>query len=161
MSSMLSPGEKVILRGKGSIEQPKGPGELYLTDKRLFLAHKVGVIRKRETQLLDVEIEQITYAKAEGILRKVLEVGVRGTAGRVLSCKIHVSGPEAWVAQVYNLKGGGGARPAQTPSAQPPPQGQAVSDTASQSSSGLKFCRYCGKQMSTDSVYCPACGKQQ
>jgi hypothetical protein len=106
MSSMFSPDEKVILSGKGSMEQPvTGHGELYLTDKRLFLAHKAGLIRKRETPLLDVEIGQITYAKAEGALRKVLVLGVRGTAGQVLSYKMHVSAPDAWVAQVYNLKG--------------------------------------------------------
>ncbi|MEM3857159.1 MAG: zinc ribbon domain-containing protein [Thermoprotei archaeon] len=162
MSSMFSPDEKITLSGKGSIEQPiMGHGELYLTNKRLFLVHKTGLISKRETPLLDVEIGQITYCKSEGTLRKVLIVGVRGSAGQVLAYKIHVSGPDAWVAQIYNLKGGGAGPSAQTLSQQSQPWQQAVTDPVSRTTSNNKFCKYCGKQMSLDSVFCPACGKQQ
>lgn len=157
---MFSPDEKVVLSDKGSIRQPvQGRGEIYLTDKRLFLAHKSGLVKKRDTLLLDVEIGQMTYAKVEGTLRKVLVVGVRGTAGMVLAYKIHVSDPDAWVSQIYDIKGGGGHRPA---SPQPVQATQLPRAEASGSAiSGAKFCRHCGKQIAPDSMYCSNCGRQQ
>ncbi len=107
MSSTFGPDEKVVLSGRGSIDQPiSGDGEIYLTDKRLLLIHKAGMIRKRETPLLDIEIGQISYVKSEGTLRKVLVLGVKGTGGQILTYKIHVPNPDSWVAQIFNLKNG-------------------------------------------------------
>lgn len=156
MSSMFSPDERVLLSGKGSIEQPiTGSGEMYLTDKRIFLAHKSGLITKRETPLLDVEVGQVTYAKTEGSLRKVLVVGVRGTGGQVITYKIHVGGPESWVSQIYNLKGGAGV------GATPRASVQAAAPQPMADSTGTRFCKHCGKQIDSDSTFCSACGKPQ
>jgi hypothetical protein len=152
---MFSPDERVLLSGKGSIEQPMaGNGEMYLTDKRIFLAHKSGLIKKRETPLLDVEVSQVTYAKTEGSLRKVLVVGVRGTGGQVITYKIHVSGPQSWVSQIYSLKGGAGVGARAEAAVQPAHQGPA-------GSSGARFCKHCGNEIDADSTFCSACGKHQ
>ena len=100
----IGPDEKIILQGKGVIEQPvSGKGEIYLTSKRVIMIHKSGLIRKRETPLVDVRLDNISYAKAEGLLRKVLVLGVH-QGGLVTAFKIRVSNPESWVAQIYNLK---------------------------------------------------------
>jgi zinc ribbon protein len=150
---LLYPGEEVIMSGEGSVEQVfVGKGGLHLTAKRLFLAHRSGLVRKRETPLLDVEIGQISYAKTEGTVKKVLVVGVRGAAGQVLAYKIKVSGPNAWVEQILRLKGvGGGAAPQSPPSFGP--IGQTSSDPGS--------CRHCGEKLAPGSAFCPACGKAQ
>ena len=66
------------------------------------MIHKSGFIRKRETPLIDVKLENISYAKAEGLLRKVLVSGVH-QGGLITAFKIHVKNPEAWVANIYNL----------------------------------------------------------
>jgi hypothetical protein len=106
VSSFLYPGEEVIISGEGSVEQVfVGKGELHLTAKRLFLAHRSGLVRKRETPLLDVEIGQVSYAKTEGMLTKVLVVGVRGTAGQVLAYKFKVPRADEWAEQILRLKG--------------------------------------------------------
>jgi zinc-ribbon domain len=154
MSSMFSPDEKVVLSSKGSLEQPiKGSGELYLTDKRLFLVHKSGLISKRETPLLDVRIGEVSYVKVEGSLRKVLVVGVRGTGGQILAYKVHVPAPESWSAQIYNLKGGGSttAWPAPIIDEKPLP-----SQTASRAS---RFCSNCGQPANQGAKFCPSCGQ--
>ncbi len=101
---IFSPDEKVILSGKGSIEQPiKGKGEIYLTNKRLLLIHKSGLIRKRETPLIDIRIDQISYAKVEGFISKVLVIGVPH-GGTVIAYKIKVPQPDSWVAEILRLK---------------------------------------------------------
>ena len=101
---IFSPDEKVILSGKGSIEQPiKGKGEIYLTNKRILLIHKSGLIRKRETPLIDIRIDQISYAKVEGFISKVLVIGVPH-GGTVVAYKIKVPQPDSWVAEILRLK---------------------------------------------------------
>lgn len=142
MSSLLYPGEEVILSGEGSVEQVfVGKGELRLTAKRLFLVQRSGLVRKREAPLLDVELGQVSYAKTEGMLTKVLVVGIRGNAGQVLAYKIKVPRSDEWVEQILKLKGGGVA-------ASPPP-------------SDPQSCRHCGEKLALGSTFCPACGKAQ
>jgi hypothetical protein len=152
VSSLLYPGEEVIMSGESSVEQVfVGKGELHLTAKRLFLAHRSGLVRKRETLLLDAEMGQISYAKTEGLVSKVLVVGVRGTAGQVLAYKIKVPRADAWVEQILRLKGGEGTAPMSLPSFKP------VSPTWSDPGS----CRHCGGKIAPGSAFCPACGKAQ
>ena len=105
MSAIIfSPDEKVILSAKGSIEQPvRGKGELYLTNKRIVLIHKSGFIRKRETPLVDIRLDQISYVKVEGMLRKTLVIGVPH-GGNVIAYKIRVQNPESWQAEIYRLR---------------------------------------------------------
>lgn len=101
---VFAPDEKIILSGKGTIEQPiKGKGEIYLTNKRVVLIHKSGLIRKRETPLVDIHIDQISYAKVEGLLFKVLVIGVPH-GGTVIAYKIKVPNPDSWVAEIMRLK---------------------------------------------------------
>jgi zinc-ribbon domain len=151
MSSMFSPDEKVILSAKGSLEQPiRGSGEIYLTDKRMFLVHKSGLISKRETPLLDIPINEVTYAKVEGALRKVLVVGVRGSGGQVLAYKIHLSTPESWSAQIYSLKGGSAVSTATTTQVLSGPHLQSVGVT--------RFCSNCGVPVKREAKFCSSCG---
>lgn len=149
---MFSPDERIILSAKGSLEQPiTGSGELYLTDKRLFLVHKSGLITKRETPLVDIRINEVNYVKVEGSLRKVLILGVRGAGGQIIAYKIHVSTPESWLAQIYSLKGGS------TVSTTQPPQ-VALAPLVQSNPPGAKFCSNCGKQVKLEAKFCSACG---
>jgi hypothetical protein len=148
---MFSPDERMILSAKGSLEQPiTGKGELYLTDKRLFLVHKSGLITKRETPLVDMRISEINYVKVEGSLRKVLVLGVRGTGGIIVAYKIHVSAPESWSAQIYSLKGGSAISPTQIPQSAPVP----IVPLGAVS----RFCSSCGQQVKLEARFCSACG---
>ncbi|MBI2183394.1 MAG: hypothetical protein HYU39_00385 [Thaumarchaeota archaeon] len=105
MSTVFGPDETVLLSSKGSMEQPvSGSGEFYLTTRRLLLVHKSGLIRKRETPLVDIGIDEISYFKVEGILRKVLVLGVRLQGGRIQAYKVHVRNPESWKTHIFNLK---------------------------------------------------------
>lgn len=114
MAAILLPDENVILKARGRVEQPiEGSGEMYLTNKRLLLLHRSGVIRKKETPLLDVKMDMISYFKVEGMLRKVLVLGVVSNAGIVITYKIHVSSPESWSSVLFNLKKGSGIRPSE------------------------------------------------
>jgi hypothetical protein len=104
LNIIITPGEKIILSDQGTIEQPiEGSGELYLTNKRLLLIHKSGIIRKRETPLIDILLTQISYVKTEGFLRKALVIGVRERGGGIIAYKIHVNHPDSWMAKIYNL----------------------------------------------------------
>jgi len=104
MSSVLFPGEKIILSGKASIEQPiSGDGEAYLTDKRLVIIHKSGLIRKKETPLVDIRLDQISYAKVEGWLSKTLVIGVP-QGGTIIAYKIKVSNPDSWLAAIMQQR---------------------------------------------------------
>jgi hypothetical protein len=152
LSSIFSPDERVILSGKGSLEQPvTGKGELYLTDKRLFLVHKSGLITKRETPLVDIKISEVNYVKVEGSIRKVLVLGVRGTGGMIVAYKIHISAPEAWSAQIYSLKGGSVVSMPATVQAAP-------TLVVQPGFSGSKFCTSCGQQVKLDAKFCSGCG---
>ncbi len=103
-SIIFDPDEKLILSSKARIEQPvKGSGEAYLTNKRLVLIHKSGLIFKKETPLVNIWLSEISYAKVEGLLSKVLVIGVTH-GGTVIAYKIKVSNPESWLAEIYNLK---------------------------------------------------------
>ncbi len=105
MSVIFSPGESIIIKARGRVEQPiEGSGEIYLTNRRILLVHRAGMIRKRETPLLDVKIEQVSYFKVEGLLRKVLVLGVISNAGVVISYKVHVPAPESWASALFSLK---------------------------------------------------------
>ena len=102
-SIILSPTERVLISGSAKIEQPiAGRGEAYLTDKRLVVIHKSGFIRKRETPLLDIRLDQISYVKVEGILSKVLVVGI-SQGGKVIAYKIKVPHPDSWMSTIYNI----------------------------------------------------------
>ncbi|MDG7044437.1 MAG: zinc ribbon domain-containing protein [Nitrososphaerota archaeon] len=148
MSFIFSPDETILMSGTGTIEQPiQGHGELYLTDKRLFLIHRSGLIRKRETPLMDIDMAQLTYAKTEGIIRKVLIIGARNQSGQVNAFKIHVMNPESWVAHIYNLKNAPAAAPAQPP-AQPP----------ASSPADVLYCTQCGTRIPSTAKFCPNCG---
>ena len=101
---IFSPDEKIILGARGTMEQPiNGSGELYLTTKRLILIHKSGFIRKRETPLVDIRLDQISYVKVEGLLRKTLVIGVPH-GGSIIAYKIRVPNPESWQAEIYRLR---------------------------------------------------------
>jgi len=102
-SIILSPSEKILMSGSARIEQPlEGKGEAYLTDKRLIVIHKSGLIRKKETPLLDIRINQISYVKVEGLLSKVLVLGVT-QGGKIITYKLKVPNPESWMSTIYNL----------------------------------------------------------
>lgn len=105
MSSIIFiPGETVVLSGKGKIEQPiRASGEAYLTTRRLLIIQKSGLLRKRETPLLDIHLNMISYAKVEGILSKVLVIGVP-QGGTVITYKIKVPHPESWLSQILALR---------------------------------------------------------
>ena len=153
MSSVISPDENLVLSGHGSIEQPiAGSGELYLTDQRFMLVHKSGLISKRETPLLDVTIGEISYVKVEGSLRKVLVVSVRASGGKVQAYKIHVGQPEAWAAQIYNLKSGKRAVP-QAQTMAMPAQAQPSAPAPG------RFCSQCGLPLNADAKFCSGCGR--
>jgi len=118
MAAIFSPDENVILKARGHVEQPiEGSGEIYLTNKRLLLLHRSGMIRKKETPLLDVKMDMISYFKVEGILRKVLVLGVVSNAGIVITYKIHVPSPESWSSVLFNLKKGNNTKPSEQPKA--------------------------------------------
>ncbi len=108
MSSIIfGPDEKVILSDKGRIEQPfKQGGEIYLTTKRLLLIQKSGLIKKKEIPLVDITIDNISYAKVEGRLSKTLVLGITEKAGRIITYKVKVKDPDAWLAEIYRLKRG-------------------------------------------------------
>jgi len=107
-SMFFGPGESVILSGKGQIEQPvNGGGVLYLTNHRLFLIHKSGIIRKREIPLLDLPLTDISYVRTEGSLRKVLIVGARSANGLVTAYKVHVANPDSWAAGITSTRAKG------------------------------------------------------
>jgi len=103
-SIIFAPGENIILSGKGKIEQPiVASGEAYLTNRRLLIIQKSGLIRKRETPLVDIRIDMISYAKVEGLLSKVLVIGVP-QGGSLITYKIKVPHPESWLSQILALK---------------------------------------------------------
>jgi hypothetical protein len=136
LSSIFSPDERILLSAHGSVEQPiNGRGDLYLTDRRLVLIHRSGLIIRRETPLLDVELSQVSYVKAQGTLRRVLVLGVRSNGGQVSAYKVHVGAPDSWVAQIHSLKMTG--------------------------NSASKYCDQCGKKIEFDAKFCAACGKEQ
>ena len=102
---VFGPDETVILSGRGDIEQPiKGNGELYLTTKRLLLIHKSGLVRKKETPLVDIRLDQLSYAKVEGLLSKVLVLGVTQSNGIVVTYKIKVPRPDSWLNAIFRAK---------------------------------------------------------
>jgi len=104
MSSVLFPGEKIILSSKAGIEQPiRGNGEAYLTEKRLLIIHKSGLIRKREIPLADIRLDQISYAKVEGWLLKTLVIGV-SQGGTIIAYKIRVPNPDSWLAAIMQQR---------------------------------------------------------
>ena len=141
MPSIFSPNERILLNAHGSVEQPiNGKGQLYLTDRRLLLVHKSGLVIKRELPLLDVEISQISYIKTQGTLRKILALGVKSNGGQVAHYKVHVRTPEAWVARIMNM-------------------GANVQKSAQEPSS--KACQHCGETIPAESRFCAECGKPQ
>lgn len=141
LPSIFSPNERILLNAHGSVEQPiNGKGQLYLTDRRMLLVHKSGLIIKREMPLLDVEISQISYVKTQGTLRKVLALGVKSSGGQVAHYKVHVRTPETWVAQIMNM-GTNGQKYAQDPSS--------------------KACQHCGENIPAVARFCAECGRPQ
>lgn len=103
-SAIFTPDEKLILSAKCSIEQPiEGKGEAYLTNKRLLVVQKTGLIKKQETPLVDIRIDQISYVKVEGLISKVLVIGVPH-GGSVITYKIKISNPKLWASEIYRLR---------------------------------------------------------
>ncbi|MDG7034602.1 MAG: zinc ribbon domain-containing protein [Nitrososphaerota archaeon] len=93
--------------------------------------------------MLDIDMAQLTYAKTEGIIRKVLIIGARNQSGQVNAFKIHVMNPESWVAHIYNLKNAPAAAPAQPPAPSP---------------DDVLYCTQCGTRIPSTAKFCPNCG---
>lgn len=151
-SRYLSPSEMVILNSHGSIEKPvKGHGQLYLTDKRLVLVHRSGLIKIKETPVLDIEIPQISYSKIEGTIRRALVLGVKAGNGQVVAYRIRVAHEEKWHSEINTLKGG--KNESDAPEF---PKTERVSDSIDEAA----YCGQCGKK-TLDSNFCPNCGEPQ
>ena len=151
-SRYLSPSEMIILNSHGSVEKPvKGHGQLYLTDKRLVLVHRSGLIKIKETPILDIEIPQISYSKIEGMLRRTLVLGVKAGNGQVVSYRIRVAREEKWHSAINTLKG------VKNEAAAPEfPRTERVSDSSEEE----VYCGQCGKK-TLNSNFCPNCGEPQ
>ena len=158
---IFGPDEPVLMSRRASIEQPvSGSGTLYLTDRRLILIHRSGHIRKTETPLLDLTIEEISYARIEGTFWKALVVGARTQGGRLVTYKIHAQNPQVWKAQIYSLKGGGrGIRfiPPRTP---PSALSEALHAPLPRPTT-TKFCTDCGQGLPPEAAFCSSCGRLQ
>ncbi len=158
---MFGPDEPVLLSRHASIEQPvSGSGTLYLTDRRLILIHRSGRIRKTETPLLDLTLEEISYARIEGTLWKVLVIGARTQGGRVITYKIHAQDPQVWKAQIYSLKGGGGGIKFVPPRTPQSALAEALHIPQPQRTTN-KFCTDCGHALPLEAAFCSLCGSPQ
>ena len=148
-TSYLSPSEKVILNSHGSVEKPvSGHGQLYLTDKRLVLVHRSGLLKVKETPVLDIEIPQISYSKIEGMLRRTLVLGVKSGNGQVIPYRIRVAREEKWHSEIRMLKGG--TKETVAPEF---PRTEQVTDSES------RYCGQCGEEDVLNSRFCPNCGE--
>ncbi len=158
---MFGPDEPVLLSRHASIEQPvSGSGRLYLTDRRLILIQRSGRIRKTETPLFDLTLEEISYARIEGTLWKVLVIGARTQGGRVVTYKIHAQDPQAWKAQIYSLKGvGAGIR--FVPSRTPPSALTEALQAPQPKQMTSKLCTDCGHALPLEAAFCSSCGSPQ
>jgi hypothetical protein len=159
-AQLFGPDEPVLLSRHASIEQPvSGNGMLYLTDRRLILIHKSGLLRKTETPLLDLTVDEISYVRVEGTLWKVLVIGARTQGGRVVAYKVHAQNPEIWKAQIYSLKGSlGGIRfvPPRNP-----PSALNQDSRIAQAPQASKFCIDCGHRLPPEAAFCSSCGGPQ
>jgi len=158
---LFGPDEPVLLSRHASIEQPvSGNGMLYLTDRRLILIHRSGVLRKTETPLLDLTLDEISYVRVEGTLWKVLVIGARTQGGRVVAYKVHAQNPGVWKAQIYSLKGSlGGIR--FIPPRTPPSALNQTSHIAHPAQQATKFCIDCGHRLPPEAAFCSSCGGPQ
>ncbi|MDG6931746.1 MAG: zinc ribbon domain-containing protein [Nitrososphaerota archaeon] len=137
--SVLFPNEKVVLSYSASVEQPvRGKGELYLTDRRLLLVHRSGVMRKRETALFDISFDKVSYLKVEGLIRKALVIGVTSQGGAVITYRVRVPDPTVLVAKFNEVA-------VNTPTAKPQ----------------FKRCVSCARKIPADAEFCPYCGERQ
>ncbi len=133
------PGERVIISYPASVEQPvKGRGELFLTDKRLLLVHRSGLIMKKETVLFDIAFNQVSYLRSEGIIRKSLAIGVTSQGGIVITYRIRIHDPEMLVTKFNEVAAG-------SPAARPQ----------------FKRCTSCARKIPYDAEFCPYCGERQ
>ena len=144
--SFLESGEKVILNSHGAVTRPiSGHGRLYLTDRRLLLVHRSGLVKVKETPVLDIGIPQISFSKIEGMLRRSLVLGVKSGNGQVVSYKIRVNREEKWSLEINALKGSA--------------ESVALGFPGLITASGDEFCGRCGEQTTSYSKYCSNCGE--
>ncbi len=138
------------MNDRGSVVKPiQGHGQLYLTDRRVFLIHKSGFVKIKETPVLDIEIQQISYSRIEGLLRRTLVLGVKAGNGQIVPYRIHVSREEKWHSEIHGLKSGymETTSPVQD-------KLEHVGDEGHVS----KYCRKCGEEVLSASKFCPNCG---
>ncbi len=149
-SHYLSSGEKIILNDRGSVVKPiQGHGQLYLTDRRVVLIHRSGLVKIKETPVLDIEIPQISYSRIEGLLRRTLVLGVKAGNGQIVPYRIHVSREDKWHSEIYGLKG---ETMDTTPSTFPGIEPAGEEGHASQ------YCGNCGDEIMLASKFCSNCG---
>src|SRR5438132_13491426 len=133
---------------------------LYLTDRRLILIHRSGVVRKPQAPLLGLTLDEISYVRVEGSLWKVLVIGARTQGGRVVTYKVHAQNPGVWKAQIYSLKGSlGGIR--FIPPRTPPSRLDQVPRIAQPEQQATKFCIDCGHGLPPEAAFCSSCGGPQ
>jgi len=168
-------GERVERSAKATLLEPtKTKGQLYLTDRRLAMVRKQGLIRKKEVSVFDFPLGSISSARTEGLISKKLVVAAGSADGRVWTYKIEVGKTKAWSEAIGNLKRGSVApsAPASSPSYQPyqpavPPAGAVPSSyqqPAVQPPAGAettKYCIQCGERIPSRAGFCPRCGQRQ
>ncbi len=89
--------EARLLQGK-----ERWRGRLYLTNKRLMFERRRGTFFKKYDVAMDARLDDLTYVKITGILRKRLLVGVRRGAW-VDVVHLRVDDSEVWAAEVASL----------------------------------------------------------
>ncbi|HYB45601.1 MAG TPA: zinc ribbon domain-containing protein [Nitrososphaerales archaeon] len=164
-------GERVERSAKATLLEPtKTKGQLYLTERRLAMVRKEGLIRKKEVAVFDLPLGSVSFARTEGLISKKLIVAASSADGRVLPYKIEVGKTKSWSEAISNLKRGPAApgapmppssyqqyQPAapsyqqyQTPAVQPPAGTEAT-----------KYCIQCGERIPSRAGFCPRCGQRQ
>lgn len=172
-------GEGVTKSSKAKVIEPvKMSGKLYLTGRRLTLVRREGTLRKKEISVFDIPLENIAFAKVEGLISKKLVIGARNPDGRVTSYKLEVGGTSSWSAAIASSRN---PPPPQAISVPPPPQYQppppppayqqyqAPPPTYQQAQpqqptlypGRTKYCVSCGQSLPASAGFCSACGQQQ
>jgi hypothetical protein len=118
--------------------------------KAAVLVHKSGLISKKETALLDVRLDEVSYAKVEGAIGKALVVGVRETGGQILPYRVHVSGPASWSAQISSFRGG---------PQRPLLEFHRLHHLLPCNRMPCRRGSNCGQQLEPDGKFCAACGR--
>lgn len=168
-------GERVERSAKATLSEPtKTKGQLYLTDRRLAMVRKEGLIRKKEVPVFDLPLGSISFARSEGIISKKLVVAAGSADGRVSTYKIEVGKTKSWSEAISNLKRGPGApippqsyqqyQPAAPAATATPQSYQQYQTPAVQPPAGTestKYCIQCGERIPSRAGFCPRCGQRQ